>query len=542
MPQERASDAIPNSVTVLIACGFVLLYAVVTLAARAHAGGVAGFYPWDAGIALSVALLARFDLRWAPLIVAASLFAAFIREGEQTISIVAVWEAVSEAAACLVAALVLRSGRTPRPDLKRVRPVVRLFAAVLLAATLVALSTVAMEMLFSARELGEAFILGSRHFLSVATVLLLFTPLLLVCEVTRQEAMRRSLISIETFLQIVLLLVLSWEVFARFVNAEIHFFYLLFLPLGWIAARHGQAGVVVALAFLYLAPLMSDWFVPHREQSIAELQIRLCVLGMTSLLIGAMGSERRTTQERMLARQAELVHVQRLNVGWEMASALAHEINQPLTAAMNYTQATLRLMAAPSPDLERSATLMRKSLDQIERVGHIIHGLRDFMNKGELRLARTDVGETIEDAIRLVSAEAGAAGVDLDVSGFGHLPTVMADKTQLVQILVNLLRNAIQALSTSKPGTGLVKVSGRSRNGNVEITVADNGRGVAPEVRERLFEPFVTTKSSGMGLGLSISQSIAEAHHGQLTVESLASGGTAFHIILPSASQDSKDA
>lgn len=158
MPQERASDAIPNSVTVLIACGFVLLYAVVTLAARAHAGGVAGFYPWDAGIALSVALLARFDLRWAPLIVAASLFAAFIREGEQTISIVAVWEAVSEAAACLVAALVLRSGRTPRPDLKRVRPVVRLFAAVLLAATLVALSTVAMEMLFSARELGEALL------------------------------------------------------------------------------------------------------------------------------------------------------------------------------------------------------------------------------------------------------------------------------------------------------------------------------------------------------------------------------------------------
>ena len=105
---------------------------------------------------------------------------------------------------------------------------------------------------------------------------------------------------------------------------------------------------------------------------------------------------------------------------------------------------------------------MRKGLDQVERVGQIVHGLRDFMNKGELRLARTDISETVDDAIRLVSAEASAAGVKLDIGGLAPLPSVMADKTQLVQILVNLIRNAIQALAAARPGSGAVTVSGRA--------------------------------------------------------------------------------
>ena len=200
----------------------------------------------------------------------------------------------------------------------------------------------------------EIALTSGRSFLSSATALIMVAPVLLMPALGRQEPMRRPLISAETFLQSLALAVVSWEVFGRFVNEEIHFFYVLFLPLGWIATRHGQSGAVVAIAVVYLAPLISDWFVPHREQAIIELQIRLCVLGVTALLIGAMGSERRLTQERMLARQAELAHVQRLNVGWEMASALAHEINQPVTAAMNYTQAALRMISAPAPDLEQS--------------------------------------------------------------------------------------------------------------------------------------------------------------------------------------------
>ncbi len=538
---EDRQKRLPAVSTVVVAIGFVLLYVGVSLAARAH-GADFQFLPWDAGIALSFALLARMGARWAPLVVAASLAAAFARAGSGGLSPPAVWSACAEALACSAAALVLRSPEATIPDLNRVRPVVRLFFSVATASALNGLASAVAMVTGGEPSEWEIALTSGRSFLSSATALIMVAPVLLMPALGRQEPMRRPLISAETFLQSLALAVVSWEVFGRFVNEEIHFFYVLFLPLGWIATRHGQSGAVVAIAVVYLAPLVSDWFVPHREQAIIELQIRLCVLGVTALLIGAMGSERRLTQERMLARQAELAHVQRLNVGWEMASALAHEINQPVTAAMNYTQAALRMISAPAPDLERVSAVMRKGLDQVERVGQIVHGLRDFMNKGELRLARTDISETVDDAIRLVSAEASATGVKLDVGGLAPLPSVMADKTQLVQILVNLIRNAIQALAAARPGSGAVTVTGRVGGNNVEIIVADNGPGIAPEIRDRLFTPFVTTKTSGMGLGLSISRSIAEAHHGQLTVESLASGGTAFHIVLPAAVPEPRDA
>ena len=538
---ENSDKRLPAVSMAAMAIGFVLLYIVASLAARAH-GADLPLLPWNAGVAPSFALLARMGLRWAPLVVAAALGAAFVHTGSGGLSLPAIWSACAEALACSAAALVLRSSEGTIPDLNRVRPVVRLFFSVATAAALIGLSTAMLKWTSGEQAALRIMLTSGRSFLASATALIMVAPVLLTLALAPQEPMRRPPISAETFLQILALAVVSWEVFGRFVNEEIHFFYVLFLPLGWIATRHGQAGAILAIAVVYLAPLSSDWFVPHREQAIIELQIRLCVLSATALLIGAMGSERRLTQERMLARQAELAHVQRLNVGWEMASALAHEINQPVTAAMNYTQAALRMISAPTPDLERVSGVMRKGLDQVERVGQIVHGLRDFMNKGELRLARTDMTETVEDAIRLVSAEASAAGVKLEVGGLAALPSVIADKTQLVQILVNLIRNAIQALAAVRSGTGSVTVSGRAGVGNVEIIVADNGPGIATEVRDRLFTPFVTTKTSGMGLGLSISRSIAEAHHGQLTVESLATGGTAFHIVLPAAVPEPRDA
>jgi C4-dicarboxylate-specific signal transduction histidine kinase len=347
---------------------------------------------------------------------------------------------------------------------------------------------------------------------------------------------------LETLLQGAALVIIAWEVFGRFANEEVHFFYLLFLPFAWIATRHGQHGSALALAVIYLAPVVSDRLVGHREPAIVELQIRLGVLAMTSLLFGALASERRSSEARVLARQTEIAHFQRLNVGWEMASALAHELNQPLTAAMNYTQAAQRLIGRPEPDLARAASVMTKSVEQIERVGQTIHGLRAFMRKGELRLAAMAAGDMVEDALRLVVGEASEAGVSLHAAGFQSLPAVTADKTQLVQVLVNLVRNSVQSLAGARGENPTVLVSGRPVDGVVEISVTDNGPGLQPEILARLFEPFVTTKEAGMGLGLSISKSIIEAHDGRLWAENLPHGGAAFHFTLPLAEKDQADA
>ncbi len=539
MSNSPAVNFAPHSehrtlIAVAVAGVFMATYAAVALAARPHGGAELPFLPWNAGAALSFALLARFGLRWVPAAFLASIMASALRSGAADLTFAPVMQAAAETLSCAAGAAVLRQSSGEVPTFRRVRHVVRFFVAVAITSILLAVPALLETASGGVGVHGEIITFG-RHALATATALLMLGPLLLIGDCLRIGPDRGAVLSIETAMQAAALAVIAWEVFGRFVNEEIHFFYLLFLPLGWIATRHGQPGAVLALAVVYLAPLVSDWFVPHREQAIIELQIRLGVLASTMLLLGAVVSDRRQTQMSMLERQAELAHVQRLNVGWEMASALSHEVNQPLTAAMNYTQASLRLLSMPTPDLERTAAVMRKSLEQIERAGQIIHGLRDFMNKGELRLAQTSLAETIEDATRLVSAEANAAGIRLDVRESASLPYVMADKTQLVQILVNLLRNSIQALAAAHTPGGAVAVTSRVSEGKIVIVVSDNGPGIDPDVKERLFEPFVTTKSSGMGLGLSISRSIAEAHQGSLSVASPPTGGTAFRIVLPAA-------
>ena len=527
---------------IVIAVTYTAAYVAFALMARPHASGALMGFPWHAGSALSLALMARFGIGWFPLALMVTAASAMLHANADASGIATAWSALAEVAGCGLAAIVMRRPHATLNALTRVRAVVRFFFAVAVAASVAAVATVMFHLLSGAGDIPLAAWPASQMFLRIGAALLLVAPLLLSMGGKGPALPSQSQLAIETALQAIALAVISWEVFGRFVNEEIHFFYLLFLPFGWITVRHGLPGAALALAIVYSAPLVSDWFVPHKDQAIIELQIRLIVLGITMLLLGAVVSERRQTQARMLARQAELAHVQRLNVGWEMASALAHEINQPLTAAMNYTQASLRMMSTASPDLERTGAIMRKSLDQIERVGQIVHGLRDFMNKGELRLSQTEIVDTVEDALRLVSPEANAAGIALHSSDLGTLPVVMADKTQLVQILVNLMRNSIQALSASRTANGWVSVRGKVVDRKIDICVSDNGPGIDPEIDARLFEPFVTTKESGMGLGLSISRSIAEAHNGRLTVESPSTGGTAFHIVLPIAEKRLLDA
>ncbi|MBF0392479.1 MAG: MASE1 domain-containing protein [Alphaproteobacteria bacterium] len=509
--------------------GWLLLYVIADRAALTHVPSGVALAPWNAAPAISFGMIARLGPRWFPAALIAPILAALSGDG---VSSETAGRALSETLACGGAARALRGGAGERPDFGRVRMAFRFFGTALAAAALIGAARAAMV---ADLEPWGAVSLGGQVSLAHLVAILAVAPLVATLGPPRRWAGGRFAISVEGLFQVTALMVLAWEVFGRFANQEIHFFYLLFLPLAWIATRNGQRGTAMALAALYLAPIWSDRQFGHLDQSVIELQIRLGVLAMTGLLLGAMVSERAEAEARGLARQTELAHFQRLNVGWEMASALAHELNQPLTAAMNYTQAALRLIRAPTPDLERAATLTARSVDQIERVAQIIHGLRDFMRKGELRLAPNEVRDIVEDALRLVSAEANAAGVTLHAVGMAGVPPVMADKTQIVQVMVNLVRNAVQALAGAKVNNPAVLVSARAVEGAVEVMVTDNGPGLDPRVETRLFDPFVTTKEAGMGLGLSISKSILEAHDSRLWAESPPHGGVVFRFTLPLA-------
>lgn len=518
---------------------YVLLYLMAELAALPHAPDGLPVLPWNAAPAISFALVVRLGWKWLPVVFVAPLLAEAAGCGFCGGPGAVLLRAAAETAACALASPLLRTPRTGH-DLERPRAVFVLFAASLLFAMLAAL---AMGGPVSWAGLGfwKAADVFAQVFLAHLVVVLAVAPLLIGFRPPGRWPEGRFLPLAEGLLQAAALAVIAWEVFGQFVNQELHFFYLLFLPFTWISTRHGQPGSVLALAAIYLAPVVSDRLFGHHEHAIVELQIRLLVLAVTSLLLGALVSERKLSGARMLARQAEITHFQRLNVGWEMASALAHELNQPLTSAMNYTQAALRLITSPTPDMDAVGRIMAKSVDQIERVGQTIHGLRDFMRKGELRLVVNSLGDVAEEALRLVQAEANAAGVSLRLAGLSALPPVMADKTQIVQVLVNLVRNSIQALAVTETRNATVIVSGRAVDGAVEVDVADNGPGLHPTVAARLFEPFVTTKEAGMGLGLSISKSILEAHEGRLWGENAPHGGAVFRFTLPLANKGNPD-
>lgn len=243
-------------------------------------------------------------------------------------------------------------------------------------------------------------------------------------------------------------------------------------------------------------------------------------------------TERQETEKRLQELQAELVHMGRFTALGEMASTLAHELNQPLTAAASYLSGARRLLdAGRSEDLSMVRNAIESAAEQALRAGQIIRRLREFVARGESDRQAEDLRRLVEEASALALVGAKAAGVHFTLHFEDDLPPVLADKVQIQQVLVNLIRNAIEAMQGSETRNLTVSAFTLDRR-TAQIDVRDTGSGIAPEILPQLFQPFVTSKPHGMGVGLSISRTIAEAHGGRLWAEAGLEGGTIFHLTL----------
>jgi two-component system, LuxR family, sensor kinase FixL len=243
-------------------------------------------------------------------------------------------------------------------------------------------------------------------------------------------------------------------------------------------------------------------------------------------------TERQQTEARLQELQSELVHMSRLTAMGEMASALAHELNQPLSAIANYMKGSRRLLENSLDD--RSALLrdaMDKAAEQALRAGQIIGRLRDFVARGESERRVESVKKLIEEASALALVGAKDLGVRVRFQFDPAVDLVLADKVQIQQVLLNLLRNAIESMETSQKRDLLISTA-KGSDDMIWIGVTDTGCGIAPEMTSQLFEPFITTKRHGMGVGLSISRTIVEAHGGQIDAEANPAGGTIFRFTL----------
>jgi two-component system sensor kinase FixL len=236
-----------------------------------------------------------------------------------------------------------------------------------------------------------------------------------------------------------------------------------------------------------------------------------------------------------------LLNVSRQSAMGELSSALAHELNQPLAAIMNYVQASRRMIKKTGGVVsEKAYEMMDKALDQADRAGAIVRGLREIVEKGEAARAASDINKVVEEASALGLIGAARAGIRLDLELGNELPPVNINEIQIQQVVMNLVRNGVEAMAASEKRDLTIKTA-LDHEDAVEIAIGDTGPGLAEEVEERLFQPFVTTKAGGMGIGLSISHSIVEAHGGRLWATPAPDGGTVFHFTLPLAPDGAED-
>jgi two-component system sensor kinase FixL len=243
-------------------------------------------------------------------------------------------------------------------------------------------------------------------------------------------------------------------------------------------------------------------------------------------------TERQRTEARLHELQSELVHISRLTAMGEMASTLAHELNQPLSAISNYMKGSRRLLEKSS---ESTAALLRdameKASEQALRAGQIIKRLRDFVSRGETERRVENARKLVEEASALALVGARNQGVRVKYEFDPAADLVLADRVQIQQVLLNLMRNAVEAMETSERRE-LTIATAKDSEDTVAISVADTGCGISSEASNQLFQPFFTTKRQGMGVGLSISRTIVEAHGGRLEALPNAGGGTIFRLTL----------
>ncbi len=247
------------------------------------------------------------------------------------------------------------------------------------------------------------------------------------------------------------------------------------------------------------------------------------------------------TERRLQDLQSELAHMSRVNAMGTLAAALAHELNQPLTAAVNYIEAARDLLQDPKPEI---CNVVKEALDeaagQAIRAGHIVRRLRDFIARGESEQRVESLRKLLTEANALALVGAGARGIELSVAIERAADSVHVDRIQVQQVLLNLIRNAIEAMENS-PVRRLKISAAPDADAMVHVRIDDSGPGLDPRVAAHLFEPFFSTKDSGMGLGLSICRKIVEGQGGRIWAEPSPIGGTSFQFTLPSANDEPAD-
>lgn len=507
--------------TALVAVGFVAGYLLLDWVSYIHPMQQYTITPWNPQPALAIALLMLGGQRWMPLVFAAVVGAEWLVRGAP-----APWPST------LLIAMVLTLGYAAiaraltgrfsvRPALDTQRDAVRLAGVVSIGALVAGILYVSALLAANVGPLREPFTALVRFWIGDAVGILVTLPLLLMLS---DRARRRQLAELvhsrETAFHAAVAAGAMALVYVLRADDLVRFFYVLFLPLIVLATRLGLIGAIFGMLAMQCAVIVSGELAHFQPLTFFELQALLIALTVTGLFLGVTVDERKRAE-------GELRRSLRMAAAGEMAAALAHELNQPLTAASTYARAAQMIAAGGAGDREMLVQTLDKLSAEAGRAAEVVRRLRDFFRSGSTRLAPASL-EAL--AARVVERMRGAhQEIELEFRAAPGAGRVMADETQIEVVLRNLLANAIEASrSNARPRVG-VEVS--PSGAETVVSVSDNGAGVPAADLERIFEPFETSRATGMGMGLAISRAIVEAHGGKLWAEP-APGGR-FRFTLP---------
>lgn len=511
---------------------FLIVYLAVDWVTFIHDPPALNVTPWNPPAGLYVALL-LLGARGAPLLTFAALMLGDILvRGLPAPLLLVTASNLLIVLGYTAGAWLLRHMVKLQPGIESLYDLVWLVVAVPLGAVPVALGFALPYVLGGILGWHELVAVTAQYWLGDVIGILGVTPLLLVHlhrETWNAPAPRR----VEALLQSVAVGAALLTVFNPLVPDPSKLFYVLFLPVIWTAMRRGLPGATMAILATQLGVVVGLQAFSSHWDDLAYYQTLMVALAATGLLIGAVVSERWRLEHSLRERQSELARVSRLSLLGEMASSLAHELNQPLFTTVGYTKAGRQLLlrgAEPAAVVD----LMDRAVAEAERAADVLRSIRGFLRQGG-RPVPVSLPGIIDETLALARPEAQRKGITITVAVPDDVPRLLADKVQIDQVLLNLVRNSVDALSGQADRNKHIRISAIIRDGMAEVSVADTGPGVPQDKIGPLFDLFFTTKPSGMGLGLPICRSIIEAHGGRLWLADNGPDGSRFSFTLPAA-------
>jgi two-component system, LuxR family, sensor kinase FixL len=536
----RPAQAVSSVAT---AGGLLLIWVLLDWLSSTHSYKGSLITPWDPGVGLLFAIIVRGRIFHGLTLFAGVVCAEFIvRRAELGVPVTLASAAII-ASTYTTAATLARYHFSVDVELARLRDIVILILTGMSGALVVAV--LLPLLLIADGRFGVDDFLPSllRGFVGDAIGIAVVSPLTLRLWYLRHQLTPARIMSVlpEASLYAALIAGSLWVILQTSSQHGSDFFYLLFLPVIMAAVRQGFDGACVSLLVTQIGLVLLLQRYSFDAATFTEFQTLMFALTATALSVGAIVSEReqarlafQDAEERLKRKEADAIRAGRFSLVSAMASTLAHEINQPVTAARALARSVQHLLRGATPDLLRADHNLTTLVGEIDAAGNIVRRIREFLQRGPL-MGDVDVRGLLEDVLVLVEQEAASADVRIDVVVEDDLPPLRADRGQLEQVLLNLVRNSIDAILGARMRPGHIRLTAQrsGRPADVLISVRDNGPGISADIAGRLFEPLTTSKHDGLGLGLSICETIAAAHGGRIWLEATGADATEFRLTVP---------